>query len=343
MPPFPELVTIARSADREAHRIAQLPILVIHAHSSCNCRCLMCDIWKTKEHQAFRVSDLYPHLGSIRRLGVRWVVFSGGEPLLNSELFELCSIFKREGIHLTLLSTGLLLSKYAQQVADSFDDVIISLDGPEPIHNSIRQVKSAFSIMASGIDVVRRIRPGISISARTTVQKQNHRFLRATVRAAKDLGLNSISFLAADLTSEAFNRPQPWAPSRQNHVSLTADEIFALDSELDLLIQDNAADISRGYIAESPAKLRNIARHFRAHVGLDRTESPRCNAPWVSAVLETDGTVRPCFFHRPVGNLKANNLEEVINGENALGFRSSLDIPSNPVCNRCVCSLNYKS
>jgi len=34
------------------------------------------------------------------------------------------------GIRLTLLSTGLLLKKCASSVAASFDDVIVSLDGP---------------------------------------------------------------------------------------------------------------------------------------------------------------------------------------------------------------------
>jgi Fe-coproporphyrin III synthase len=338
-----ELVTIDRTSDLDRHRVASLPILVIHAHSSCNCRCVMCDIWKTKESRAFRPSDLEPHLASIRRLGVRWIVFSGGEPLLNPELASVCSIFKAENIHLTLLTTGLLLAKCAAEVADSFDDVIVSLDGPLEIHDSIRRVESAFVLLRSGISAVRRLRPEMPITARTTVQKQNHLHLRDTVRAAKQLGLNGISFLSADLTSQAFNRPEPWSSNRQNDVALSEHELTALEAELESLIREDASEIADGFISESPVKLRRIARHFRAQLGHERTESPICNAPWVSAVVETDGTVRPCFFHRPIGNLADKNLYEIINGEQALAFRSSLDIAANPICNRCVCSLNYKS
>jgi MoaA/NifB/PqqE/SkfB family radical SAM enzyme len=312
-----ELVTIDRSGDLDRQRVSYLPILVIHAHTSCNCRCMMCDIWKTKENRAFRPSDLEPHLASIRRLGVRWIVFSGGEPLLNPELASLCSILKAENIHLTLLTTGLLLGKCAAQVADSFDDVIVSLDGPQAVHDSIRRVESAFFLLRSGIAAVRQLRPEMSITARTTVQRQNHLHLRNTVRAAKQLSLNAISFLAADLTSQAFNRPQPWTPDRQNDVALSVEELTA--------------------------KLRRIARHFRAQLGLARTESPLCNAPWVSAVVETDGTVRPCFFHRPIGNLRDKSLYDIINGDQALAFRSALDIRTNATCNQCVCSLNHKS
>jgi Fe-coproporphyrin III synthase len=338
-----ELITIVEPArDFKHHRISHLPVLVLHAHSSCNCRCLMCDIWKTKESRALNAADLDPHLDSIRRLGVRWMVFSGGEPLLNRELPLLCSTLRRENIRLTLLTTGLLLGKYAAQVAESFDDVIVSLDGPERVHNVIRRVDAAFALLHSGVRAVRRERPAFPITARTTVQKANHACLRETVAAAKQLGLNGISFLAADLTSQAFNRPLAWPSERQNEVALSAEEVIVLENQIERIIAEDPGDPKARYVAESPGKLRLIARHFRAHLGLDRTESPRCNAPWTSAVIETDGTVRPCFFHRPIGNIHRTPLEEVINGEDALAFRSSLDIASNPVCNRCVCSLNYR-
>jgi MoaA/NifB/PqqE/SkfB family radical SAM enzyme len=342
----PELVNIAGTstpADLEKHRIARLPVVVLHVHSSCNCRCVMCDIWKVKQSRALRPSDFEPHLDSIRRLGARWVVFSGGEPLLNQEFPQLCEMFGRDGIRLTLLTTGLLLGKFAAEVAESFDDAIVSLDGPETVHNLVRRVDGGFSLIRSGVAAVRRNRPAFPFTARTTVQKANHRHLRETVAAAKLLDLNGISFLAADLTSEAFNRALTWSASRQNEVALSPAELLALEAEIEMLIEENADDIQAGFIAESPEKLRRIARHFSAHLGLQRDESPRCNAPWTSAVIETDGSVRPCFFHRPIGNLHQMSFEEAINGADALAFRSALDIPSNLTCNRCVCSLNYRS
>jgi MoaA/NifB/PqqE/SkfB family radical SAM enzyme len=56
--------------------------------------------------------------------------------------------------------------------------------------------------------------------------------------------------------------------------------------------------------------------------------------------MEVDGRVRPCFFHPPIGNAHQVTLEEAINTETALSFRSGLKIASNPICQRCVCSLN---
>src|ERR1700720_2716562 len=71
------------SAARAAHRIHALPVVVIFPHNQCNCRCVMCDIWRIREAKEITPEDLERHLSSFRQLGVRWFVFSGGEPQLN--------------------------------------------------------------------------------------------------------------------------------------------------------------------------------------------------------------------------------------------------------------------
>jgi MoaA/NifB/PqqE/SkfB family radical SAM enzyme len=323
--------------------VRHLPILVIHAHSSCNCRCIMCDIWKNKDGQIFSVSDLESQLGSIRRLGVRWIVFSGGEPLMNTELPKLCGILKEQGIRLTLLSTGLLLKKYAAMVAECFDEVIVSLDGPPAVHDAIRRVDGAFALLQAGVHALREVQPNILITARTTVQKANHARLWETARTAKALSLDGVSFLAVDVTSMAFNRTLVWPDSRQTEMCLTMSELAVLENEIANLIGNAAGKFGTGFVAESPEKLRRIERHFRVQLGLEKPESPLCNAPWVSAVIEADGSVRPCFFHPPMGNIRGATLEAIVNGTTACNFRRNLDIPKNATCRNCVCSLHYRS
>jgi MoaA/NifB/PqqE/SkfB family radical SAM enzyme len=333
----------AEESSSDLHVIHDLPVLVVHAHSSCNCRCIMCDIWKTPEGKAFRKADLEPHLASIRRLGVRWVVFSGGEPLMNAELPVLCEILRAENIRLTLLTTGLLLQKCASTVAAGFDDVIVSLDGPPEVHDKIRRVEKAFALLEAGVKALREQRPEMRITARTTVQKANHCHLRETVCAARRMNLNGISFLAADLTSSAFNRPLLWPASRQDEIGLSLLEVAALEREIEALIQETGRESECGFIAETPEKLRRMARQFRVQLRLKTGESPICNAPWVSAVIETDGTVRPCFFHAAIGNLREGSLESIVNGEAGRAFRENLDIANNAICQRCVCSLHYRT
>jgi MoaA/NifB/PqqE/SkfB family radical SAM enzyme len=301
----------------------------------------MCDIWKRESNDQMRAQDLERHRVSLRNLGVRQIVLTGGEPLLHNDLSALCNFFRDRQIHLTLLTTALLLHKRAEEVATLFDDVIISLDGPPEIHDAIRRVSGAYNLIHKGVVAVRHYNSSMPITCRTTVQKANHRYLRQTVDTARELGLDSVSFLAADLTSEAFNRPLIWPGQRQSEIGLNLKEVTALEEEIEQLILDYKAGIDHKYIAESADKLRRISRRFREHLGELTPRAPICNAPWVSAVVEVDGTVRPCFFHRPIGNITSSTLEEVINGEAAQDFRQSLDMETNTTCARCVCSVNY--
>lgn len=341
MPLLHDEVTAPSRPGQLPSQLASMPILILNVHSHCNCRCIMCDIWKRETREQIRVADLDLHRASLRRLGVRQVVLTGGEPLLHSDLAALCDFFREENIRLTLLTTGLLLFKRAHDVSTLFDEVIVSIDGPREIHDAIRRVPGAFDLVAKGVAAIRGQRPDMQIACRTTIQKANHRHLRATVTAAKALGFDSISFLAADLTSQAFNRPLVWPGDRQNEIALTVAEVAALRDEIAQLLLEHAEDIRRKYIAETPEKLRRIIGRFREHLGQVVPESPICNAPWVSSVVEVDGSVRPCFFHRSVGNLNSSTLEAVINGETAQAFRQSLNVSENPTCRRCVCSLNY--
>ena len=57
-------------------------------------------------------------------------------------------------------------------------------------------------------------------------------------------------------------------------------------------------------------------------------------------MVEADGTVRPCFFHGELGNVRERPLDEILNSPEAVAFRRGLDVESDPVCRKCVCSLN---
>src|ERR1700690_220131 len=192
------LVSISASgsvtaASTAAHRIHALPVVVIFPHNQCNCRCVMCDIWRIRQAKELTPADLEHHLDSFRKLGVRWVVFSGGEPQLNEKWSCLAQMLRSAGCRVTLLTAGLLLEPQAKAVAESIDDLIVSLDGPPAAHNNIRRVENAFEQLAQGIVAIRQLRPDMPVGARCTVQKANHRSLRAVVRSAKQMDLTSIS------------------------------------------------------------------------------------------------------------------------------------------------------
>ena len=334
--------SVLDEAEVSRHLIHRLPVVVIAAHNQCSCRCVMCDIWKIRNPQEITPQDLQRQVESFRDMGVQWAVFTGGEPQRNANLFTLAEMLRAEGIRVTLLTAGLLLEAQAEQIAATIDDVIVSLDGPPTIHNQIRQVPRAFERIAAGVSALRRYRSEIVVGARCTVQKQNHRHLCALITSAREIDLTSVSFLAADVVSSAFNRPEAWPEQRQQQVALNRQEVEELADEIERLITERRQDIDSGFMVESPAKLRRLVSYFRAHLGQEEHVAPYCNAPWVSAVIESSGEVRPCFFHPPIGNIHEHSVAEIVNGPAALHFRAHLDIPGNSICRSCVCSLHIK-
>lgn len=330
----------------KADVVTTLPVLLVEVHSRCNCRCVMCDIWKgdgTSKTKELSLGEAASWTADLRALGVGRVVLTGGEPLLHSDPAGLARVFREAGAAVGLLTTGLALARHAPSLAGLVDDVVVSLDGPRAVHDEIRAVPRAFERLAEGVRAWKAASPGAGISGRCTVQRRNASRLRDTVAAAREIGLDRISFLPSDVFSEAFGRPAGWSDARRDDVAPDFEGVAALDLEIAALARENASDLESGFVAEDEAKLRaRVLEPLRARAGLVPFRAPACNAPWVSGVVTLEGTLRPCFFHRPVGAVRTAGLAAALNGPAAVSFRRELDVETNETCRRCVCSLNLR-
>jgi MoaA/NifB/PqqE/SkfB family radical SAM enzyme len=333
--------TFQRYRTLQTDRITALPIAILMPHSACNCKCVMCDIWKGNHNlKQLTEGDIVGLLDSLRRLGTRQVLMSGGEALLNPNFFRFCAILKKENIRITLLSTGLALTRHADNILKWVDDIIVSLDGDEKLHDEIRNIPGAFRKMKEGVQMLHSKNPEFRITARTVIHRLNFRRWTAIVEAAMEMGLDQISFLPADVTSEAFNRSDPWDAPRQHQILPDEAELPELQEMIRTLIRDYKELFDTRFIAESPAKLSKIGEYYTASYGRNPFPYKKCNAPWVSTVVEADGTVRPCFFLPPLGNIHEHTLDEILNSPAAVDFRKNLDMDSNSTCLQCVCYLN---
>ena len=332
--------TYKRYRTLQTHTISALPVVILMPHSACNCRCVMCDIWKdNKNLKQLSEQDITGLLGSLKKFGTRQVLMSGGEALLNANFFKLCAILKTLNIKVTLLTTGLTIKKHAHQLLEFVDELIVSLDGDEPLHDAIRNIPNAFSKLKEGVQFIKSIYPDYRITARTVIHRLNFRNWEAIIREAKLMGINQVSFLPADVSSHAFNRQMAWEEPKQHEILISEKELPELKGVIDSIIA-KSDDFTSGFIAESPAKIRQIYEYYAAFYGLNPFPFKKCNAPWVSTVIEADGDVRPCFFHDTIGNIKDSSLATILNSEKAIRFRKTLDMGKNAACVKCVCSLN---
>ena len=253
---------------------------------------------------------------------------------MHSDLFRLCRMLRERGVRTTILSSGLLLERHAAAIVRARGRSHRLAGRSRP------QCTTRFAACRALSKCSRRsardppARAGFPGRARCTVQAANAGHLCATVEAARALGLRSISFLAADLSSTAFNRAEQW-PAR------TAGATWRRTLRFWSARWKRWSRVPRRRLRpwSRPRSCAASLPTFARTADWNLTVAPRCNAPWVSAVIETNGDVRPCFFHPPIGNTAEGSLAAVLNCPQAISVPRVLRRAQDPICRRCVCSL----
>ena len=219
--------------------------------------------------------------------------------------------------------------------------MIISLDGDEQIHNSIRNVPAGFKKCGLVIKRSKRLSQGFKISARTVIHKSNFRIWPALVKTAKDLGLSSISFLPPMLRAMRLTGTiMGWGKTTWNCTGGKRTSM-RFKTVLENLVVSHAEDFSNGFIAESPAKLYKIYEHYAAFYQLALPPFKKCNAPWYQwwwKPMVRYGPVFSCgLWQYPWCNAGRYHQQW-----KAVAFRKQLDTSSNITCVNCVCYLHLK-
>jgi MoaA/NifB/PqqE/SkfB family radical SAM enzyme len=322
------------------NRTFVLPLLIFYPTSRCNSRCVSCDWWQHGGADDMTLDEIENVAAALPGLGTRIVAFSGGEPLLRPEVFEAAGAFRAKGIRLHLLTSGVLLERFAPSVAEYFERVTVSLDATtEALYQAVRGLP-ALAMVERGVARLRRLAPQVPVTARATLHRGNFRELPKLIAHAKAMSVDGISFLAADVSSSAFGRERP---SDGRMLRLDREEIEEFEALVEETIARHRDDFASGFVAGSPAAIRRLPKYYAALDGGGASVPPdfptvACNAPWVSVVLEADGRVRPCFFHEAIGSVRDSPLAAIL-ADNLRTFRGGLDVSTNPVCRRCVCSL----
>lgn len=128
----------------------------------CNATCSFCDIWE-KPSPYINIDNFRENLKDLKKLGVKVIDFTGGEPLLHRELDLLLEETKKAGLLTTVTTNTLLYPKYADRLKGKVDMLHFSLDSPdEEEHNFSRGVK-CFDKLLDSIQIANKLseRPDI--------------------------------------------------------------------------------------------------------------------------------------------------------------------------------------
>ncbi|AYQ34954.1 radical SAM protein [Runella sp. SP2] len=131
-------------------RLVSHPVLCnYYVTYRCNAACSFCDIWE-RPSPYITLQEAKANLAALKRLGVKVVDFTGGEPLLHRQLDELLKECKRLGLLTTITTNCLLYPKYANRLRGLVDMLHFSLDSPErDEHDLSRGVKCFDKVMES--------------------------------------------------------------------------------------------------------------------------------------------------------------------------------------------------
>ena len=132
------------------------PVVVWNSTKTCNLKCMHCymqsDAQKYKDE--LTTEEAKKFIDDLADFHVPVLLFSGGEPLIRPDFFELAEYAEKKGVRPTLSTNGTLITReVAQRIKDiGVGYVGISLDGLKDVNDKFRGVEGAYEKAMQGIE-----------------------------------------------------------------------------------------------------------------------------------------------------------------------------------------------
>ena len=169
--------------------------LDLHVTNRCNLLCAHC-IYDAnhKKMDDVTIDTVKRILPSMKRMQVKEVHLTGGEPLVNPDLYDMISILKDNEFVIRLQSNGILMTDdtVARLKKLAIDSVLISIDGLEEAHNFLRNNSNSYQYAQDAIK--RCLNAGIFTRVNTVLHKKNINDIANLMERMQEIGVNEHSF-----------------------------------------------------------------------------------------------------------------------------------------------------
>ena len=172
--------------------------------SLCNSQCKYCDMWKNKRENEPTTEDWKIIINDLAKIGAVTLTFSGGEPFIRKDLFELASHAKSRDLF-TMVVTNLSLFKknHIEKIAENFDFFGISIDTIHPeIYKEIRGIDCLDQIKQNTyklMDGLSKLKTQTEVCAMVTISNKNAYEIHEIIHMIfDDLKMDTISFNLID-------------------------------------------------------------------------------------------------------------------------------------------------
>jgi|TARA_B100001971_G_scaffold214075_1_gene249643 MoaA/NifB/PqqE/SkfB family radical SAM enzyme len=173
---------------------------------NCNFKCRYCNVWR---HDGNKYSELSPDqmkkvIDQLDELGIVWITFTGGEPLLKKDLDEVIRYCSQKGIMTFMNENGSLLDHKLPKLKGCLDAVSLSLDSPdEKTHDEIRGFKGAFKKV---LDSASKSKEHINTIINMTVTSESLKDLEKMAVLCKKNGLKIMFTPVSVIPNEGFEK-----------------------------------------------------------------------------------------------------------------------------------------
>ncbi len=270
----------------------------------CNARCAFCAIWKDRSVPLSREASadvVCRNLADVRKLGVRVVDFTGGEPLLHDGLPRALRYAKSLGMWTTVTTNGIRYAECARDLAKQVDILQFSLHGADRERHDAVTAAPSFDRVMAGVELASSL--GERPSFIHTVTDENLPAVPEVMALARSLGV----MLFLNPCFPYFGNP-----------GLSPEGA----RELDRLAHGRGVTIDRGFL------------RFLTDGGNSR-EHPRCLAVTSTVVISPDDClILPCFHRRTSSLPIAGRLLAL--RESPLVRRAQAEEGRYPFCEGCA-------
>lgn len=291
------------------------PVVVWNVSQRCNLHCGHCYA-DSQDHDyegELNTEEGLRLIGQLADFGVPTVLFSGGEPLMRADLFELASAASSAGMRTVLSTNGTLIddAMAARIVEAGFSYVGISFDGIAELHDKMRGKKGAFDDALSGIRAAQRA--GLRTGVRFTLHALNRPQLREVFELAEKEKVNRLCVyhLAYAGRGEKLQRfdlePYETAEAVQEIFDIV-EEMQERGTDLEVLTVDNPVDnvaLLKRVREKQPDRAADVEQLLVWNGGNQSGIAVACVSP--------KGLVHPDQFSWgvTVGNLREQTFSEI--------------------------------
>jgi radical SAM protein with 4Fe4S-binding SPASM domain len=300
-------------------QVVNAPFLVVWDFTHlCNLKCKHCyqDAQKALPGE-LSTEESKKLIEELSDAGVVVIAFSGGEPLMRKDIFEVAAHAARHDMYVSIATNGTLITPgVAKRLAESgVSYVEISIDGKSATeHDALRGIPGAFDRSVAGIRSA--VDAGIFTCIATTVTRDNVDQVPDIHALGKELGVRRIMYFNFIPTGRGVEMVDKDITPRQreNLLKYILDNAKAGNTPLEL---STAPQIARVAV-DDEEKYGIPIGHF--HMGEGIRGKTRmladfiggCGAGRLYCSIEPTGTVQPCvFLPVPVGNIREQSFLDI--------------------------------